>query len=463
MKCLYTLFFTYILSTLAFFSTVLADDNCSDALAEFQNVASEITTRSWLTIDGMQDFKRSFLTLQSSTKNEPCYLETLNQIKPLITTLKENRINMLKKYASFGIKEESGTNLKWEYDILTGQTNNNYEFSDLFSNINSQIIPEIISENVNIIPVADKENRPKNNQTKPSQSQEKCSNVINQNDAVNITNVRNQGRLGLCYAYQAADLLSYRLKKIISAVSLTDSGQSIEEDLKNIKGGVASYAIANYLKKHNGLCLEVDLPSSDFQFCTDVRDYKEFLQNLYDMAKTYQIRNNQCLQKNLNAAFPNISFNALQSFVNKNGSNNLVEYIYDLECKNKSFTGIKVETVTRQVPTYKKSDMFDQMNSLLTSGEIVGYDLKLELLEKGGNNSGLHSTIIVGRRKNPTSGACEYLMRNSWGKDCSMREDSKLFCHKSCDDNEDNCTYSGNMWVNESRLKEAMAGITYLK
>ena len=130
---------------------------------------------------------------------------------------------------------------------------------------------------------------------------------------MNLNNVRDQDGVGWCYAYTAADLLSYRLKKKISAVSLYNSGVSIEADIASAKGAGSniSEAITSYLNKNNGLCLEEDLPSSDFKFCT-YRRYADFLTALYQSIRDNSISDSQCLTKNLNAAFPGVDYSTVQ-------------------------------------------------------------------------------------------------------------------------------------------------------
>lgn len=293
--------------------------------------------------------------------------------------------------------------------------------------------------------------------------QNSCTDVINQNEAVNLDNVRNQDGLGWCYAYAAADLLSFRLKKKISAISLYDSGQSIEKDIfSDGKGGDIGGSIEDYLRKKNSLCLEEDLPSSDFQFCT-YRNYANFLQALYQSIEENSLADNQCLNQNLNAAFPGVDFSVVNTFSAKYGSRNLAEYLYDLQCKKRSFVGYKVNPVSLTTPRFKPDDLLKKVDGLLDTGEIVGYACQYGTLSETTDDSkkGGHAMLIVGRRQNPETGDCEYLLRNSWGKDCTDAEGEGFTCDKKCDENND-CRYSGHLWVNSRRMKNAMEGITYL-
>ena len=69
-------------------------------------------------------------------------------------------------------------------------------------------------------------------------------------------------------------------------------------------------------------------------------------------------------------------------------------------------------------------------------------DPSVKCMEKDGKTAdsecGLHGSIIIGRKRNPKSKKCEYLVRNSWGTSCNSYPD--LECE------------SGNIWVPETNL-----------
>jgi hypothetical protein len=445
-----------IFSFLFSFSTNLLADTCSDALAVFQQKGSAITSKRLVSYDDMKQFAEIFLELQASTEDEPCYKATLEASKSLRSELKDKRIETLNKYFSLKIYEEGGSDLVNEYAILTGKkTNQQYPFSEVVMfQTNKKTAAKV--DNYDAIAEASRANKIKTNQNN------KCTDRINQNEAVNIDNVRNQDGVGWCYAYAASDLLSYRLKKKISAVSLYDSGQSIKDDVESLdgNGGDISGAITDYLAKNNSLCLEEDLPSSDFSFCTS-RNYAEFLRALYRAAGENNLSNNQCLEQNLKATFPSANMGMVISYVNQFGSKNLAEYLMGLQCKKKSFSGYKINPVNKFVGRYKAEDLVKDIDSLLDKGEIVGFALQYNLMSENDERTGGHATVIMGRRQNPETGDCEYLIRNSWGKDCTDPEGSGFTCHKKCDSN-NNCRYTGNLWVSQRRIKNSMKGITYL-
>lgn len=293
-----------------------------------------------------------------------------------------------------------------------------------------------------------------------------CGNFILQNEAVNLDNARNQDSVGWCYAYTASDLLSYRLKKRISAVSLYDSGQEIEADISSPsagKGGDIGDSIRNYLAKNKGLCLESELPSSDFQFCT-YNNYAEFLNYFLNSARSFEfdktLKENLCLADDLNTAFPGIDINTIRYRISRNGSKNLMEYLYKQKCRTAHFSNVKINPINRYLPRVKPDSMLEDIDRLLNNKEVIGVGYTYsKMIDRG--ERGDHASLIVGRKYNPETRECEYLMRNSMGKECNFVIKPGLTCMKVCDDK--GCRYNGHFWVSRSLLKENLIGITYLE
>ncbi|MBC7714327.1 MAG: hypothetical protein H7177_13365, partial [Rhizobacter sp.] len=74
------------------------------------------------------------------------------------------------------------------------------------------------------------------------------------------------------------------------------------------------------------------------------------------------------------------------------------------------------------------------------------------LLSSGVNFHGKpdHESTLIGRKFNPESGQCEYLIKNSWGGgDCQQTSSIK------CED--------GNFWVPRTALKNNIDSATWLK
>ena len=63
---------------------------------------------------------------------------------------------------------------------------------------------------------------------------------------------------------------------------------------------------------------------------------------------------------------------------------------------------------------------------------------------------GAHASVIIGQRKNKSTGKCEFLLRNSWGKN------TQNYVHKDWEDDE------GNHWIDASHLMKNTFGVKYL-
>ncbi len=446
------------------FSHLTFADVCSDLLSNLNDDSFALTSKKIVTYDELKIFKLTYLTFQASVKSENCNPSIFLNSKSLIDSLKSKRIETINKFMALKITEESGNDLALELAILSGKKSNvTYELEDLFGAVplnkndkDSLKLPIKKSKNDDVLIV-------NQDKTNPIRSSNSCTDKINQNESVNLENARNQDGVGWCYAYVAADLLSYRLGKKISAVSLYNSKQSIEADIQHATGlgGNIEEAIETYLKNNNSLCLEEDLPSSDFKFCT-YNNYAKFLNSLYQSAQKKSLKINQCLADNINSLFPGIEISTISNYVQKNGAKDLAEYLNHFQCKKQSFSGYKTTPVALQETRNSKEEMISTIDEKLNKSDVVGFYYDYKKLDSDNVLTGSHASIIVGRRFNNQSGSCEYLVRNSWGKDCIQKEGTGLTCHKNCDSQGDNCRYSGHYWVGQERLKNAMTGVAYL-
>ncbi|MDO9182854.1 MAG: hypothetical protein Q7U04_10625, partial [Bacteriovorax sp.] len=135
---------------------------------------------------------------------------------------------------------------------------------------------------------------------------------------------------------------------------------------------------------------------------------------------------------------------------------------YDLKCNKKNYPTFKIDPVQQNIPQHSSDDIVKNIDNLLNKDEVIGLSYNYEEVDDKDSRKGGHASLIVGRRLNKESGDCEYLVRNSWGKDCPQHEGEGVTCHKICDAYGNKCRNSGHFWVNQRKLKNAMTGITYL-
>lgn len=267
--------------------------------------------------------------------------------------------------------------------------------------------------------------------------------------------VRHQDSIGWCSAFALADMVSYRLGKKISAAHIAQvhrktweprirASQFKEDQLIDLKLGLhPSIAMENL--KPGGFCLESEVPSED----NANGQYLALLEKLSSFKKelnTYnKVHNEEQACSILKSLFPNLD-PKLALNVLKASSN--YEYFSDLvmkSCKSR-VPGNHLELEDNIRPD------FDRIDSILNRKDVVGINFNPHML--GDKNvariSSEHSTLLVGRRFNPKTRTCEYLMRNSWGP-------SPLYYDKSYD------VEDGHIWIPQSVLKANTHAIFYLK
>lgn len=452
-------FFYFFVFILIVFSQVFAGD-CDNALLDFTSTTESMMSKRMIAYDDVKEFSQIYANFKSQISGLSCAPSAILQTLDNRQTIKEKRIDTILKFIKLGIKEEGGKDIILEYDYLTGKSKKyKYDFEDVFNNQAGKL-PETKKSYDDVVVSPSKKSA-----ANPTASAGKCTDVILENETVNLQNARNQDSVGWCYAYTAADLISFKLNKKISAVSLYSSGQEIENDIRDresSKGGDIGSSLVDYVAKNKGLCLEADLPSNDFKFCAHKR-YNDFLNNLISVVREkkldQELSSNQCFGADLEAAFPGLNISMIRNHVNKAGSKKLVEFLYTHQCTKLSFPGIKINPVTVSSSRFEASVLLKTLDEQITKGSPagIGYDYNKLNDEPG---TGGHGSLVVGRRTNPESQACEYLVRNSWGKNCEQTEGAGLSCHKNCDTN--GCRYSGHFWVSDERLKKSIIGVTYL-
>ena len=431
-------------------------DVCSERVDMFEQDAQIISNKRMVSFDDLKVFAESYALFKEEVTRESCGQAAIDSTKSLRESIKTKRAQTIKRYLDLGIKEEGGRNIQNEYDYLMGQSQRfTYEFENVFSYKQETVIKR------------DEPVQPSRRTETPRVFAGKCGDTILENDSVNLHNVRNQDTVGWCYAYTAADLLSFKVGKKISAVSLYNSaGQiDVESDIKSTTpvGGFIGQSIDKYLMKKNGLCLEEDLPSSDFKFCTD-KTYQTFLTNLLTVVKENRFEkemdSNSCFGQDLERAFPGFDPGSIRGHINRFGTRKLVEAAYDRQCRNLSFKGLKVTTTTLVKHNGNDDTLMNAIDERLKKNEIaaIGYDYSQINAENG--TSG-HGSIVVGKRTNPVTGKCDYLVRNSWGKTCDQKEHAELSCHKNCEGG--NCRFSGHFWVGADLLKRSILEVTYIQ
>lgn len=294
--------------------------------------------------------------------------------------------------------------------------------------------------------------------TKPSKG---CSAVDLRSEA--LGEVRNQGNAGWCFAYTTADLVSHRLNKKISATDMAinfyyQMPEMPKTDLLSNANGGSDMGSMSYTK--NNYCPEEVMPSSEFipancvttgkriEALDVVRIIEKFDRASVSELTTCQISLIQALYKNTSEM--NIKTvlgdTTLSSFMK-------INELREINCRGKRIkpaTNLAMKSGLRS-----GADSIKDINDQLDKNNPVSLNYDAHFLMDRPRTIGSvdnHYSSIVGRRLNEKTNTCQYLIRNSWGKDCSIYPAPYK---TQCED--------GNIWVDENVLGQNILGVHFIK
>jgi C1A family cysteine protease len=267
--------------------------------------------------------------------------------------------------------------------------------------------------------------------------------------------VRDQDTIGWCYAFAAADLLTYKLKTKISAADLAINYNhiwynSILNKLGNGEqdslGGWSDDAINATIKK-GGACLEKNLRSEDNGFASLKKTLVE-IDSIKNNAKTTPVISCAVAPR---AMFPTLATNDYLNIIENSSKMEFMSLLSDKSCSPRiSLKNIKIKKISAYLEK-GRDELCNEIDKQLDSKNIVSISYNSESLydiETKKNSN--HASVIVGKKFNSTSGECEYLIRNSWGRGCNAY-DGRLNCEE------------GNIWMPKSVLVKGLQDVTYLE
>lgn len=276
--------------------------------------------------------------------------------------------------------------------------------------------------------------------------------------------VHNQERLGWCYAFSGADLLSYKLGEKISAADMaTVFTDGWKKELATTFGkketeysaGGTKEAIEK-MRTQGGVCREKDFPSDPI----DGTSLDTALNKLQDKKAHYNSKSLTCGQDMvaLSKFLPNVR---PQDYIDLLETSTRASFIKDLRNKTCSsrvdISKIEVveEKITDSTDLASKRALFDSIDKQLDNKNVaeMGYwaaaftatdPERLQSRQPPG-----HSSLIVGRRFNPKTQSCEYLVRNSFGPQYQTARNLE--------------NDQGHYWIPKEDLIREIFSVTYLK
>lgn len=297
--------------------------------------------------------------------------------------------------------------------------------------------------------------------------------------------IRDQDSIGWCYAYTAADLVSFKSNQNVSAIDIAinynnftnqestisgirnataslfsadnlsqgfqNAGRNLRQASSNVmlnserEGGFSGAAI-EASKRKGGFCLERDLPSDSYetsklgQTMEIISEFENVLgRSVADNPREAQMAANilcDMAGNSLAEIFGALKVQDIADILVQSYRNDLASSLRDLSCKNRV-------NVSGEMKIISSKDRMRRIDEVLTGGGIVGFDYYIEALglnQNASQTNGLHASTIVGRRWNEELNTCQYLVRNSWGESCTYYEEPDR-CEK------------GNVWIDRDQIQ----------
>lgn len=244
--------------------------------------------------------------------------------------------------------------------------------------------------------------------------------------------VRDQGSMGWCYANTTADLIGYhfniQLTEPVSAIQIALAYNYRWQDNPLDEAGFVDKALMTALAPP--LLGGAIIGSLDRGFCPASLIEKAFIPPDGPLH----------LKSNLNRILK--QKNILEASENSNA----VDYL--LRVSNFLCKGSRVYNKSQKLQIISRydGDLMNEVDAALNQDNIVGITYKSGFLVQAVGQS--HASTIIGRRWKKSQ--CQYLIRNSWGNNCTQY--SKYV---------DQCI-DGNVWVAENHIKANLDNIVYI-
>ena len=206
---------------------------------------------------------------------------------------------------------------------------------------------------------------------------------------------------GWCYAYSAADLLSFKLKQKFSVPAIALSGSILhfgEKTIEDTSGGFVELAVIGAINQ--GLCRERDFPSSGLRLATLYKQDPDNFTRKVEDACTHRIHPKAIELKVI--------------FGNKR---------------------------------------IQRANRIISEGNILAVNIRSQIFDQKDTSLPLlanHVSTVIGRRWNPKQSTCEFKMRNPDGKYCDTYGRKDLKCK------------NGHVWLNEHDFTRSTLSFSYL-
>ena len=282
--------------------------------------------------------------------------------------------------------------------------------------------------------------------------------------------LRNQNGISWCYAHAAADLLqfTYRIPEQISAadIAINYAESDVSKIITFFKRIFSSSARAappetGFIRKAirktipEGYCPENVLPSQEWTRVNGNTGERKKIDILEAILEAYDLQ-----KKIKNGTFPNPESLSVYYEFPHIGRDQFFSLLQNskkgtmlLQIRNAACAGERHPYPTEETEfsfSFSGRHVFQKINNSLSSHLPVGVDFFSGIFDDYDHFKrkidDLHTVLFYGRKFDPAANECVYLMRNSYGEDCS-RYDPKIKCE------------AGYLWFPESRIYRALTSI----
>jgi hypothetical protein len=276
--------------------------------------------------------------------------------------------------------------------------------------------------------------------------------------------MRNQGDISWCYAHAASDYLQFQFK-VEDQISAADV--AIRYNLRPWPR-LARWLTGNTVPQtgfirnsiidavNEGYCPESVFPSESWTrvdqagVATQV-NLKAAIEDLFRLQENIHhgiFKNASELPYSY--VFKTVSKETLFDILNHSTSKQMLNELRITACEKdrKPFNG----SINQIGMHFRGRNVFNRINDQLDSKQALTIDFFYGVLNnathfKRGLGE-LHTTLLYGRRFDETTSECQYLIKNSYGSDCT-EYDSRHTCE------------GGYVWMNESYLYRALTSYVY--
>lgn len=267
--------------------------------------------------------------------------------------------------------------------------------------------------------------------------------------------VPSQEDQGLCYAFVAADLVSHRIGRRVSAIGIAltnirerDWSERLNSLFREDKFGSGHVRSSLLRSRATGFCPDEDLPATP-RALAELRTIRGLEgKALTPIDPDGPFAPPPGLKSGL---FLNLHMRTLNEILA--GATTINHALFEAQKKNCERrvilpAGLRPIRRLRSDSPGDTEGLVPQIDERLDKGDIVGIDYEVFFDKR--RLPDLHASTIVARR--PLDGRCHYLIRNSWGKNS---------CHIVLPEYERKCE-DGQVWVPADELGRHVRSINYL-